>query len=117
MEIERGRTDHPNWPRSCVGHMEREPRRLQLRYVLFVGEGVCDVEIEEEDDAVTVYGFICAGEDEEPVDHSESCNCPVHVHLDRPLGERVVIDGHSGRQVPYRNVWEEIEARQRARGL
>ena len=109
MDIQRGRTDHPNWPRRCVGHMEREPRRLQLRFVLFVGEGVCDVEIDEEDHAVTVYGFICAGEDEEPVDHSESCDCPCTcIWIDR--SETVVIDGHSGRQVPYRNVWEEIAA-------
>ena len=99
------------------GHMEpREPAPAATALRPLRGRGgVCDVEIEEEDDAVTVCGFICAGEDEEPVDHSESCDCPVHVYLERPLGERVVIGGPPGRRVPYRNVWEE-SGRQRARG-
>jgi hypothetical protein len=27
------------------------------------------------------------------------------VHLQRPLGERTVIDGTSGRELPYKNVY------------
>jgi hypothetical protein len=110
MEPERRFTDHDSWPRSCVGHMEREPGRLQLRYVFFAGEGICDVEVDERDETVTVYGFMCAGYRELPVDRSESYEAPVHVYLDRPLAGRTVVDGHSGRQVPFRNVYAEIEA-------
>ncbi len=88
--------------------MEREEGRLQLRYVLAIGEGVCDVEVEETDEAVTVFGFICSGEEEEPVDISQLCECPVHVYLERPLGAGVV-DGHLGRDVPYKNVYAEMD--------
>jgi hypothetical protein len=95
--------------------MEREPGRLQLRYVLFLGEGVCDVVVDEDDDAVTVHGFICAGENQEPVDCTQSCACPVHIYLDRPLGNRAVIDGHTNRRVPFRDVYAEIEAREQRR--
>jgi hypothetical protein len=34
-----------------------------------------------------------------------SCEVPCHVYLDRPLGERTVIDGTSGREVPHKNVY------------
>jgi hypothetical protein len=114
MRTQRGITDHRNWPRVCVGHMEREEGRLQLRYVIALGEGMCDIEVEETDDAVTVYGFICAGENEDPVDLTETIECPYHVYLDRPLGGRRVVDGHLGRDVPYKNVWAEMEAEERS---
>ena len=32
------------------------------------------------------------------------------VHLERPLGERTVIDGFGGEPVPFKNVYAEIEA-------
>jgi hypothetical protein len=38
MEVERRFTDHDRWPRCSVGYMEREPERLQLRYMFFLGE-------------------------------------------------------------------------------
>jgi hypothetical protein len=110
MEAQRRVTEHDSWPRCCVGHLEREPGRLQLRYVFFVGEGICDVEVDERDETVTVYGFMCTGDRDEPVDRSERYEAPVHVYLDRPLVGRTVIDGHSGREVPLRNVYAEIEA-------
>jgi hypothetical protein len=90
--------------------MEREPGRLQLRYVFSVGEGICDVEVDEDDETVTVYGFMCTGQRARRIDRSERYEAPVHVHLDRPLAGRTVIDGHSGREVPFRNVYAEIEA-------
>ena len=89
--------------------MEREPGRLQLRYVIAMGEGLCDIEVEETEETVTVYGFICAGADEAAVDLRVSCECPYHVYLGRPLGDRRVVDGHLGREIPYRNVWADIE--------
>lgn len=93
--------------------MEREPGRLQLRYVFFVGEGICDVQIDENDETVTVYGYMCTGGRDETDEPSESYEGPVHVYLDAPLAGRAVIDGHSGREVPYRNVYAEIEQMQR----
>jgi len=33
------------------------------------------------------------------------------VYLDAPLGGRTVIDGFSGEEVPYKNVWIKIEER------
>ena len=41
--------------------------------------------------------------------------CPYHVYLERPLGERRVIDGFAGELVPFKNVYAEIEARQARR--
>ncbi len=114
MRTDRGIKDHRNWPRVCVGHMEREPGRLQLRDVIALGEGLCDIEVVETEETVTVYGFICAGEDEAPVDLRVTGDCPYHVYLDRPLGDRRVVDGHLGREIPYRNVWADIEQRERA---
>jgi hypothetical protein len=37
--------------------------------------------------------------------------CPYHVYLDRPLGDRIVIDGFDGEPVPYKNVYVELKAR------
>ena len=88
--------------------MEREPGRLQLRYVFSAGEGICDVIVEEREDTVTVYGFMCTEYGEVPVGWRESYEAPVHVYLDGPLAGRTVIDGHSGRRVPFRNVYAEL---------
>ena len=33
---------------------------------------------------------------------------PWHVYLDRPLGDRVVIDGVTGSPVPYKNIYAEL---------
>ena len=95
-------------PRRCVGHMEREAGRLQLRYVLRGDEHVDDIVVAEDATSVVVYTTVCtsvAGEDGE---HWEG---PWHVYLDSPLGDREVIDGTTGRAVPYKNVWADIEDR------
>lgn len=50
------------------------------------------------------------GDRDEPVDRRESYEGPVHVYLGRPLAGRTVIDGHSRREIPFRNVYAEIKA-------
>lgn len=83
--------------RRCVGYMEREPGRLQLRLVLYPGEHVCEIEIEESEEAVVAFATVCG-----PVDAEDgvSCEVPCHVYLERRLGERAVRDGHFGHVVP-----------------
>jgi hypothetical protein len=92
-------------PLRCVGHMEREPGRLQLRFVLRGDQHVDDIVIAEDDGRVVVFATVCTpvlGEDEPAYEG------PWHVYLDGPLGERTVIDGSSGTRVPYKNVYEEL---------
>lgn len=85
--------------------MEREPGRLQLRVPLRRNEGVCTVLFEEDDDSVAVLILVC-GDDP----RGGFTDCPVHVYLERPLGERTVVDVLRGRRpVPYRNVYRELE--------
>ena len=88
--------------------MEREPGRLQLRYETTASQHIDDVLCEEGDHTVVVYATVCT-----PVHVRERhvCDCPHHVYLETPLGERRVIDGVTGREVPYRNVWADMEAR------
>lgn len=89
-------------PRSCVGYLEREPGRLQLRFVLSGEEHVDEILVAEDDEAVVVLATVCT-----PVggDGGERWEGPWHVYLDRPLGNREVIDGRNGSAVPYRNVY------------
>jgi hypothetical protein len=92
-------------PRSCVGHMEREPGRLQLRYVLCGEEHVDDIVVAEDEHAVVVFAMVCT-----PVAGrlGEFYEGPFHVYLERPLAGREVIDGVSGNVVPYKNVYESL---------
>jgi hypothetical protein len=94
-------------PRACDGHMEREPGRLQLRYATTVSEHIDDVLVVEDEEAVVVFATVCT-----PVVNRERhlMEGPFHVYLDRPLGGRIVIDGVTGREVPYKNVWDEMRA-------
>jgi hypothetical protein len=96
------------YARPCVGHMEREEKRLQLRYVLWPDEQMGDIEVVEDDDSVVVLGMVCVSARCEPGD---ACEVPVHVYLERPLGGRTVYDGCTGEAVPYKNVWLEIQER------
>jgi hypothetical protein len=92
-------------PRACVGHMEREPGRLQLRFVLRGDEHVDDIVVAEDDESVVVFAIVCAsiaGTD------GPACEGPWHVYLDQPLADRVVIDGVTGSPVPYRNIYAEL---------
>ncbi len=86
--------------------MEREPGRLQLRVALRLGEGVCTVLREECEDSVAVLILVCGDADA----GGKVTEGPVHIYLDRPLGDRAVLDVVRGRlPVPYRNVWRELE--------
>jgi hypothetical protein len=67
---------------------------------------VDDIVVAEDDETVVVFGTVCmsvVGEDGEPID------TPAYVMLERPLEDRTVVDGVSGQEVPYRNVYEGIE--------
>ena len=92
-------------PRPCVGHMEREERRLQVRFVLRGDEHVDDIVVAEDDAHVVVYGIVCSPVADAGRDAYEG---PRHVYLDRPLGDRMVIDGVTGSQVPYKNGFAEL---------
>jgi hypothetical protein len=89
-------------PLRCVGHMEREPGRLQVRFVLCGDEHVDDIVVAEDADTVAVLGSVCTSESGED---RECCEVPCHVYLERPLGRRVVVDGVTGEVVPYKNVY------------
>src|SRR3954454_5541502 len=93
-------------PRPCAGYMEREPGRLQLRYVLQGDQHVADITVAEDDETVAVLGLVCIS----PIgDAGEQVDCPAHVYLRRPLGDRRVIDGFSREPVPYKNVLVELQ--------
>lgn len=97
-------------PRRCVGHMEREPGRLQLRLVLYPGEHVCEIDIEEDDEAVVAFASVCVPVEEDD-GGGDACEVPCHVYLESPLGDHAVHDGHFGHAVPYRNIYAELEAK------
>lgn len=94
-------------PRACDGHMEREPGRLQLRYATTASEHIDDVLVEEDEESVVVFATVCT-----PVVNHERhlMEGPHHVYLDRPLGGRRVFDGVTGREVPYKNMWDDLRA-------
>ncbi len=80
-------------PATLVGYREREPGWLQLRAVMRAGtEGICDVIAEEDDETVRVRVLLCW---EDPCEHlrdRDYVDCPVHVDLEQPLGDRSVIE-------------------------
>ncbi len=95
-------------PLRCLGHMEREPGRLQLRFALCGDEHMVDeIAIAEDDSTVVVFATVCTSVAAETGEWWEG---PWHVYLEQPLGDRTVIDGTRGRPVPYKNVWAELEA-------
>jgi hypothetical protein len=85
-------------PRSFVAYCEREPGRLQLRLVLARDEHIDDIVVDEEEDCVIAFASVCG-----PTTgaHPEQMECPFHVYLERPLGDRKVVDSLSGRKLPY----------------
>lgn len=86
--------------------MEREPGRLQLRVPLRGREGVCSVLVDEDDESVTVLVLVCGEGDST----GGWVDCPVHVVLDQPLGNRTVRDlVRQRRRVAYRNVYRDLE--------
>lgn len=92
---------NPQRPATLVGYREREPGRLQLRVVLRAGtEGVCDVIAEEDDEAVRVRVLLCWEDAIAHIHDRDYMDCPVHVYLDRPLGDRTVIDVDDEQALP-----------------
>lgn len=86
--------------------MEREAGRLQLRFVLWPDEHVDDIVVAEDATTVAVLGTVCTPE----TGGRECCEVPCHVYLERPLGDRAVVDGLTGQPVPYKNVYETLGA-------
>jgi hypothetical protein len=109
MTDERGVQAREAAPRRCDGQMEREPGRLQLRLVLYPGEHVCEIDIEEDDEAVVAFATVCRPVEDDDAE-GDGCGVPCHVYLERPLGDRAVRDGHFGHAIPYRNIYAELEA-------
>jgi hypothetical protein len=68
-------------PRRCVGYMEREPGRLQLRFELCGDEHVDDIVVAEDTRAVVVFATVCTSVAGEP---GMPCEGPWHVYLQRP---------------------------------
>jgi hypothetical protein len=91
--------------RACVGYLEREPGRLQLRFVLSADEHMDEILVAEDDEAVVVLATVCTPAGGDPGERWEG---PWHVYLDRPLEDRAVIDGCNGSAVPYQNVYESL---------
>jgi hypothetical protein len=95
-------------PRPCFGYMEREEGRVELRCVLSGEQHITDIAVAEDEETVVVLGSVCIS----PIgDPGELVECPAHVYLRRPLGDRRVIDGFSGKPVPYKNVYVELQRR------
>jgi hypothetical protein len=92
-------------PRTCVAHREREPGRLQLRFVLDAAEHMHEIVVDEDDEVVEVFATVCG-----PVSgpSGDVIDVPWHVYLERPLAGRSVVDALSGREVPFRNVLAEL---------
>jgi hypothetical protein len=89
-------------PRRCMGHMEREPRRLQVRLELCGDEHVDEITVAEDSDCVVVLATVCASVTSESGD---VCEVPCHVYLETPLAAREVVDGATGEPIPYKNVY------------
>lgn len=86
-------------PRPCVGHMEREPGRLQLRFVLRGDEHVDDIVQAEDDESVVVYAIVCAsvaGMD------GQAWEGPWHVYLGQPLATARSSTASPARRCPTR---------------
>ena len=88
--------------------MEREPGRLQLRYVLWEGEHVDDIIVAEDEQTIVALAIVSTSW---ACDGSQPCEVPFHVYLERPLGGRAVIDGCGGKPVRYKNVYATLAGR------
>lgn len=92
-------------PRAASTYMAEDPNLLHLRYVVQGDQHVDEIVTAEDEDTVVVFGCVCMsviGDEGPPID------APAFVVLERPLGDRTVIDGVRGAPLPYRNVYEGI---------
>ena len=86
---------NPQELRPPLGFRERNIGELELRVPLCRGDnGACQVIVDERDDEVYVRVLVCRDEQQAdgPRDRRSYTDCPVRVWLDRPLGDRAVID-------------------------
>ena len=92
--------------RACLGHFEREERRLELLYEMRADERIDRLVVAEGDERVVVFMTIRVPElgDADVFERDQ----PVHVSLREPLDEREVIDGWTAEAVPQRDIWTEI---------
>ena len=85
----------PQQLRHPLGFRERNRGELELRVALGGHDGgVCQVVVDEHDDEVHVRVLVhrqTERERSQPTSR-EYCDCPVRVWLERPLGDRAVID-------------------------
>ena len=90
----------------ALGFRERKVAELELRVPLSLSEpeGACQVIVDERDNQVYVRVVACYEEDEDEDDvrprRREYVDCPVRVSLDRPLGERAVMDMDDDEKLP-----------------
>jgi hypothetical protein len=95
---------NPQRLRRALGFRERNVAELELRvpFNLSEHEGACQVIVDERDDEVYVRVAVCYDEDEDDVRprRREYVDCPVRVWLDRPLGDRAVIDVDDDEELP-----------------
>jgi hypothetical protein len=90
---------NPQRLRRPVAFRERGLGELELRVPMSQDEhGACQVVVDELEDAVYVRVCVCH-DDTYPRDRVY-CDCPVRVWLDRPLGDRAVIDQDGERALP-----------------
>jgi hypothetical protein len=95
---------NPQRLRHALAYRERNLRELELRVPLGRDEGgVCQLVVDERGDEVYVRVLVCVdGESDSVVGPREYVDCPVRVWLERPLGERVVIDVDTGQELALR---------------
>jgi hypothetical protein len=88
--------------RRAVAFRERNVSELELRVPLSEAEnGACQVIVEELEDKIRVRVLVCFEPQADvfsPPRHIT--NCPVRTWLDRPLGNRAVVDVDSEEELP-----------------
>lgn len=94
----------PQRLRHALAHRERSLCELELRVPLGRDEGgVCQLVVDEREDEVYVRVLVCVRRKSDSViGPREYVDCPVRVWLERPLGERIVIDVDTGQELPLR---------------
>lgn len=94
----------PQRLRHALAHHERNLCELELRVPLGRDEGgVCPLVVDERQDEIYVRVLVCVDRESDSVMvPRDYVDCPVRVWLERPLGERVVIDVDTGRGLPLR---------------
>jgi hypothetical protein len=92
---------NPQRVRRALGFRERNTAELELRVALGGDDlGVCTVVVDERGDEVYVRVLVCYDADQEGRTRHEYMDCPVRTWLERPLGERAVIDLDSDEELP-----------------